>query len=88
MVKIELFYARRLFTNKSENEFNWDCRRLFSHSFCSHLKWQIEKFPEKFPDLTRYLREHEISTIEHNLIPELVNDGKLTMDLPNLYRVS
>jgi len=56
--------------------------------FCSYLNWQMEKFPNKCPHLVRYLHNNEISTIEHNLIPELVNEGKLTTYLTNLYRIS
>jgi uncharacterized protein DUF6896 len=70
---------------------DWDCPSTIdfdAFKFCSYLKWQIEKFPNKYPHLTRYLRNNEIRTIEHNLIPELVNEGKLNRYLTNLYRIS
>ena len=80
-----------LINQATDEPIDWDCPSIIhfdAFKFCSYLKWQIEKLPNKFPHLIRYLRKNEVSTIEHNLIPELVNEGKLTKDLTNLYRVS
>lgn len=56
--------------------------------FGFHLEWQIEKFSDKFSNLVTYIRQNELSAVEHKLIPELVNEGKLVEDLTNLYRVA
>jgi Domain of unknown function (DUF6896) len=70
---------------------DWDCPSVLhfdAFKFGYHLEWQIEKFPYKLSNLVTYIRENELSSIEQKLIPELLNEGKLVKDLPNLYRVA
>ena len=70
---------------------DWDCRSVVHfdiYTFCFHLEWQIAKFPNKYPQLAASLSKSDISIIEHKLIPELINEGKLTNDMTNLYRIS
>lgn len=69
---------------------DWDCPDTSGFDvfkFVFHLEWQIQNFPDQYPNLTNYLSKHDLRSIERNLIPELVNEGRLKKDLTNLYRI-
>ena len=70
---------------------DWDCpdtTRFDRFKFAFHLEWQIQNFPDNYPHLTKYLSNNDLHTIGHNLIPDLVNEGRLKKDLTNHYRIS
>ena len=70
---------------------DWDCpdiTRFDAFKFAFHLEWQIQNFPEKYPNLTKYVSHNDLQSVEHNLIPELVNEGKLKKDSAYLYRLA
>ena len=70
---------------------DWDCpdtSRFDAFKFAFHLEWQVKNYPEKYPNLTKYLRSNDSHSIVQNLIPDLVNEGRLKKDLTNLYRIS
>ena len=79
-------------TNKETGEpIDWDCpnpRHFDSFKFCFHLKWQAENCPTKYPKLIKYLHNYGIYAIELELIPELVDDGKLLKTLGNPYSLT
>ena len=78
----------RLTNKKTGEPIDWDCPNPMyfdAFKFCFHLKWQAENFPIKYPSLIKYLHDHDIHAIEHELIPELVNDGKLLKTPGNPY---
>ncbi|HKJ39712.1 MAG TPA: hypothetical protein VJ972_13125 [Anaerolineales bacterium] len=81
----------RLTNKKTDELIDWDCpnpTHFDAFKFCYHLKWQTKNFPNKYPHLIKYLHEHDIYTIEHKLIPELVNDGKIIKTLGNPYSLA
>ena len=70
---------------------DWDCpdtTRFDRFKFAFHLEWQIQNFPNNYSHLTKYLSNGVLHSIEHMLIPELVNEGRLRKDLANHYRIS
>jgi hypothetical protein len=81
----------RLSNLTTGEEIDWDCPNvkyfdIFKFSF--HLKWQMDKFPEKYTNLIIRLKREDLNSLEQNLIPELVNEGKLLKNLITHYRVA